>query len=347
MVQTTIGTGRLKAPTIYDVAKMAGVSHQTVSRYLKDKATLKPATLERVEKALAQLNYKPNLAARSLRSRELFRLVVIVPEASLYFPLRMLGGAAGVAHAAGFRIDVVSMEGTAQARARRLQGLLSDDDIAGILSFVPRPAKLDSLDGVPNVPMVIAGEYDNRMRAVGSLADGGAAAKIVEHLASLGHRNFFHVAGPPAWPSARNRLAVYKETIELLGLNSLGVATGDWSSASGYAAGKDIAALPGVTAVVAANDTMAMGVIRALHEHGITVPGHISVFGWDDMAEANYFIPSISSVHMDLEALGARSMGELIARIRGEQPSGASPNLGPMELVFRESTGPVRSQPPA
>lgn len=343
MVQSTVGPGRSKAPTIYDVAELAGVSHQTVSRYLKDKAKLKPATLDRVEKALAELNYTPNLAARSLRSRELYRLVVIVPEASLYFPLRMLSGAAEVAHAAGFRIDVVAMEGTAQARASRLQGLLAGDDVAGILSFVPRPAKLGtSPDEVPNVPMVVAGEYDNRMRARGSLADGTAAAKIVEHLASLGHRNFFHVAGPSAWPSARNRLAVYEETIVQLGLTSLGVAAGDWSSASGYAAGQEIAALPEVTAVVAANDTMAMGVIRALHEHGITVPDQISVFGWDDMAEAKYFIPSISSVNMDVEALGARSMGELIARIRGGQPTDDGLTLAPMELVFRESTGHVR-----
>lgn len=344
MVQSAVGPGRSKAPTIYDVAELAGVSHQTVSRYLKDKAKLKPATLERVEKALAELNYTPNLAARSLRSRELYRLVVVVPEASLYFPLRMLNGAAEVAHAAGFRIDVVAMEGTAQARASRLQGLLSGDDIAGILSFVPRPAKLGSSpDETPNVPMVVAGEYDNRMRARGSLADGTAAAKIVEHLASLGHRNFFHVAGPSAWPSARNRLAVYEETIAQLGLTSLGVAAGDWSSASGYAAGQDIAALKDVTAVVAANDTMAMGVIRALHEHGIAVPDQVSVFGWDDMAESKYFIPSISTVNMDVEALGARSMGELITRIRGGEPTDDGPTLAPMKLVFRESTGRVRA----
>ncbi|WP_426225044.1 LacI family DNA-binding transcriptional regulator [Pseudarthrobacter sp. DSP2-3-2b1] len=346
MVQSTVGPGRSKAPTIYDVAELAGVSHQTVSRYLKDKAKLKPATLDRVEKALAELNYTPNLAARSLRSRELYRLVVIVPEASLYFPLRMLNGAAEVAHAAGFRIDVVAMEGTAQARASRLQGLLAGDDVAGILSFVPRPAKLGSSpEEGPKVPMVVAGEYDNRMRARGSLADGTSAAKIVEHLASLGHRNFFHVAGPSAWPSARNRLAVYEETIAQLGLTSLGVAAGDWSPAAGYAAGQEIAALPEVTAVVAANDTMAMGVIRALHEHGITVPDQISVFGWDDMAEAKYFIPSISSVNMDVEALGARSMGELIARIRGGQPTDDGLTLAPMELVFRESTGQVRESP--
>lgn len=345
MVQEAAEGGKLKAPTIYDVAGLAGVSHQTVSRYLKDKARLKPTTMERVEKALAELNYTPNLAARSLRSRELYRVVVVVPEASQHLPLRMLNGAAEVAHSAGFRIDVVAMEGTAQDRATRLQGLLAGEDVAGILSFVPRPAKFSPPPGQGSrVPMVVAGEYDNRMRARGSLADGTAAARIVEHLASLGHRNFFHVAGPTAWPSARNRLAVYEETIAQLSLKSLGVAVGDWTSASGYAAGQDIAALAHVTAVVAANDSMAMGVIRALHEHGITVPNQVSVFGWDDMAESKYFIPALSTVHMDVETLGARSMVELVSKIRGEHPTTDTPTLAPMELVLRESIGPAPTQ---
>ncbi|KQR01124.1 hypothetical protein ASF72_12860 [Arthrobacter sp. Leaf141] len=341
MVQDAFEQGRPKAATIYDVAALAGVSHQTVSRYLKDRNTLKPSTLERVEKALAELDYTPNLAARSLRSREPYRVVVVVPEASLYFPSRVLKGAAATAHGNGYRVDVVSMEGTAEARSKQLNSLLSGEDIAGILSFVPRP------DGDPGagsrVPLVVAGEYDNRMRALGSIADGSPAASIVKHLAALGHRNFFHVAGPDGWPSARNRHQVYEETIAALGLNSLGVVAGDWSPASGYAAGQVVAATTDVTAVVVANDQMAVGVIRALHEHGIPVPGRVSVFGWDDTPESKYQVPSLSTVHMDLEQLGARSMAELIARIRGEQSPADPLELPPMELIFRESTGPVRA----
>lgn len=343
MVQSAVGPGRSKAPTIYDVADLAGVSHQTVSRYLRDKSKLKPATVERVEMALSELNYTPNLAARSLRSRELYRVVVVVPEASLYFPARMLNGASSAAHSVGYRVDVIAMEGTAEARAQQLRNLLSGEDIAGILSFVPRPRSAVAVDGESSVPLVVAGEYDNKMRARGSLADGTAAAKIVQYLASLGHRNFFHVAGPAAWPSARNRKAAYEEAIAELGLTSVGIAAGDWSPASGYAAGKKIAGLKDVTAVVAGNDQMAIGVIRALHERGIPVPGEVSVFGWDDMSESSFLIPSLSTVHMDLETLGARSMKELIARIRGINTSTETLVLDPMELVMRESTGPVRA----
>lgn len=342
MVQETVGAGRPKAPTIYDVAALAGVSHQTVSRYLRDRNALKPSTLERVEKALAELNYTPNLAARSLRSREPYRVVVVVPEASLYFPSRMLNGAAAAAHSAGYRVDVVAMEGTADARGRQLDALLAAEDIAGILSFVPWPGPAGNRQQ-PKVPLVVAGEYDNRMRALGSLADGTPAARIVEHLASLGHRDFFHVAGPAGWPSARNRRAAYEETVQALGLTSHGIEVSDWSAASGYEAGLKVAAIRDVTAVVAANDQVAIGVIRALHDQGIPVPGQVSVFGWDDTPESRFHIPSLSSVHMDLEALGTRSMAELIARLRGGQPASEAPALPPMELVIRESTGPVRS----
>lgn len=341
MVQETVGAGRPKAPTIYDVAALAGVSHQTVSRYLRDRNALKPSTLERVEKALAELNYTPNLAARSLRSRELYRVVVVVPKASLYFPGRMLNGAAAAAHSAGYRVDVVALEGTADARGRQLDALPAAEDIAGILSFVPWPGPAGTRQP-PTVPLVVAGEYDNRMRALGSIADGTPSAAIVEHLASLGHRNFFHVAGPAGWPPARNRRAAYEETIEALGLNSLGIKAGDWSAASGYEAGHDVAAVRDVTAVVVANDQMAIGAIRALHDRGIPVPGQVSVFGWDDTPESRFHIPSLSTVHMDLEGLGARSMAELIARMRGEDPPAHPRALPPMELVFRESTGPVR-----
>jgi DNA-binding LacI/PurR family transcriptional regulator len=341
MVQEAVGRGRPKAATIYDVAALAGVSHQTVSRYLKDRNALKPSTLERVEKALAELNYTPNLAARSLRSRELYRVVVVVPEASLYFPARMLNGAAAAAHAAGYRVDVVAMEGTEEARSRQLHTLLAGEDIAGILSFVPQPKVVAGQ--ASRVPLVVAGEYDNQMRALGSIADGTAAAGIVEHLASLGHRNFFHVAGPAGWPSAQNRRAVYEDTVRALGLNSLGITTGDWSASSGYEAGLEVAAATDITAVVVANDQMAIGVIRALHDRGISVPGRVSVFGWDDTPESKFHIPSLSTVHMDLEALGVRSMAELTARIRGGQPPANPLALPPMELIYRESTGPVRS----
>ncbi|WP_258803453.1 LacI family DNA-binding transcriptional regulator [Pseudarthrobacter sp. NS4] len=342
MVQEAVERGRPKAATIYDVAALAGVSHQTVSRYLKDKSALKPSTLERVEKALLALNYSPNLAARSLRSRELYRVVVVVPEASLYFPARMLNGAAAAAHAAGYRVDVVAMEGTADARGQQLNTLLAAEDIAGILSFVPQPGSATAGQS-GTAALVVAGEYDNQMRALGSIADGSPAASIVQHLASLGHRNFFHVAGPPGWPSAHNRRKVYEDTVTALGLNSLGIRAGDWSASSGYEAGLEVAAAKDVTAVVVANDQMAIGVIRALHDHGISVPGQVSVFGWDDTPESKFHIPSLSTVHMDLEALGARSMAELIARMRGGESRAKPLALPPMELLYRESTGPVRS----
>lgn len=224
MVQENSGGAAAKAPTIYDVAALAGVSHQTVSRLLKDRTALKPSTLEKVESALAQLDYTPNLAARSLRSKARYRIVVVVPEASLYFPARMLNGAAGVAQEAGYRVDVVTTDNSTESRQARLRSLLLAEDIAGVLSFVPDSGGTEET----SVPLVVAGEYDDQMRARGTLADGSAAAKVIEHLASLGHRKFFHVAGPAAWPSARNRKAAYLDAIAAQGLDSW-----EWKTATG------------------------------------------------------------------------------------------------------------------
>ncbi|MBT2512336.1 LacI family DNA-binding transcriptional regulator [Arthrobacter sp. ISL-30] len=341
MAQAGVGQDRSKPATMYEVAALAGVSHQTVSRYLKDKGGLKPATLERVEKAMAELKYSPNLAARSLRTRKQYRVVVLVPEASLYFPLRMLNGAAKAAHAAGYRVDVVSLEGTAKERSQKISDLLAGEDLAGLLSFAPLPGNSGSLQS--SVPVVVAGEYDDKMRGRGSLADGTFEAKIVEHLAGLGHRHFFHVAGPEAWLSARNRRDAYEDAIQRLGLTSHGIGLGDWSAASGYTAAQEIVKIAGVTAVVAANDQMAFGVLRALHEKGIAVPGQISVFGWDDLAESRFFVPSLSTVSMDLEALGERSMAELIAAVQGVPPPDNLPSTPTMRLVIRESIGPART----
>lgn len=332
-----------KPATIREVAALAGVSHQTVSRYLNQDNSVRPATVERIRQAMSELHYTPNLAARSLRSRRNYRVVVVVPDASLYFPLRILNGVAKTAQLAGYRMDVMALEGSPQERMNSMDRLMTGDDLAGVLAFAPLPAGLEGSGSVVSrVPIVASDAYDDNMRASGSFADGTATAQIVEYLHGLGHRHFFHVAGPLDWSSARNRKAAYKKAITTLDVHSHGIAQGDWSAASGYDAVDQILASQQVTAVVAANDQMAFGVMRALHDKGIAVPRTMSVFGWDDMAEAKFFVPSLSTVHMDLETQGAAGMARLIALIRGEQPGQSLPSAPKMHLVFRESCGPVR-----
>ncbi|MFR9722931.1 LacI family DNA-binding transcriptional regulator [Streptomyces sp. MS19] len=338
----TAGPAR-KAATIYEVARLAGVSHQTVSRFLRKDPTMRPDTVRRVSEAVRALDYRPNLAARSMRTRRTNRVAVILPDSTSFVPNRLLRGAAAAAHEAGYLLDVVGLEGDATARAARIGTLLQPENVDGLLSFAALPDNIAALaPAALRVPLVVEGEYDDNMRSRGVLADATPAAEIVAHLAGLGHRTFLHVAGPSSWPSARNRRAVYESAVAGLGLVSHAVVEADWSVRAGWDAARDVVAGSPVTAVFAANDQMAFGVIRGLQSVGVDVPGRVSVFGWDDDELGRYFDPPLSTVSVDRERQGWVAFGRLLALLRGEAP--AAPPLtsgGINRLVPRGSVGPA------
>lgn len=330
--------GKKKRATIWEVARVAGVSHQTVSRYLRNNGGLRPATREKIDKAIAELDYRPNLIARSMRTRRTDRIAIVLPELTNSVPLPMLRGAAAAAREAGYMTDVMGLEGGESRRAEGVAALLGSGQVDGILSFTP----LADLGTVPDgsAPVVVFGEYDDDMHSLGKMADAGPVEDILRHLAGLGHRRFMHVAGPRNWVSADNRRAVYAESIAKLGLESYCVCDGDWSVASGYKAARELPADSGVTAVFAANDYVAMGVIRGFQDRGVRVPEDVSVFGWDDEQFGQYLRPTLSTVKSDGEALGRQAMLALLAAIRGEQP----PEIQVAdfyEVVPRGSSGPA------
>jgi DNA-binding LacI/PurR family transcriptional regulator len=190
--------------------------------------------------------------------------------------------------------------------------------------------------------MLVMGEYDDKMRSTGAFADGAFAADIVQHLADFGHRRFLHVAGSPGWASARNRRSVYLETVERLGLQSYGVVGGEWSVRAGYDAARDLPANSGVTAVFAANDQIAFGMIRGLQDRGIRVPDDVSVVGWDNDEVGRYLSPTLSTVELNLEVIGRQAMQELIARIEDREPPSFEPQVMG-RLIARGSSGPAPS----
>jgi LacI family transcriptional regulator, repressor for deo operon, udp, cdd, tsx, nupC, and nupG len=196
------------------------------------------------------------------------------------------------------------------------------------------------IDAAGRRPIVVYGVYDDRMHARGELADGGPAGLIVRHLAGLGHRRFLHVAGSRDWASAVNRRRVYEQTVAELGLDNYGVVDGDWTVASGYEAARDLPANSRVTAILAANDYVALGVIRGLQDRGVRVPQDVSVFGWDNEEFTRYFLPSISTVASDREAIGRQAMTRLIALIR-DQPPPPMQRKSPFTLIHRASSGPA------
>ena len=220
------GTGpEKKRATIWEVARRAGVSHQTVSRYLRNDGGMRPATRERIERAVAELKYRPNLMARSMRTQRSHRITIVLPELSSFVPVPLLRGASAVAHDVGYLTDVIGLEGGKSRRAQTVMSLLEARQADGVLSLVPL-ADLAGGPGAGQRPVVVLGEYDDNLHSRGRLADGRPAEQILRHLADQGHRRFLHVAGSQEWASARNRRAVYVEAIERLGLESYGVVDG-------------------------------------------------------------------------------------------------------------------------
>jgi DNA-binding LacI/PurR family transcriptional regulator len=322
--------------TMMEVARLAEVSHQTVSRYYRAKDGLKPATRMRIDAAVRELNYRPNLVARSMRTRQTGRLAVVVP-ALTYSPARMLAGASSAAHDAGFSIDVMSLEGGIEARTERIIDLAVSGQVDGIVSFAPALPTLESQVST-GTTIVVSGDFDDEMRSIGELADASAIAELIEGLAELGHRKFMHVSGSQQFASARARLQLYTETINRLGLESIGVVNGDWSAESGLRAVHELDLGNVPTAVIAGNDLIAAGVVRGALDRGWRVPHDLSVTGWDNQEIGAFLAPSLTTVEMDLERLGANAMRRLIAALGGGDAETDSRPL--TRVIWRESTGP-------
>jgi LacI family repressor for deo operon, udp, cdd, tsx, nupC, and nupG len=325
-----------RRPTIHEVAGRAGVSHQTVSRYLRNNGGLKPTTVAKVQAAIDELHYRPNRVARSMRTRRTGRIAILLPTATQLLPLRLLVAASATAHQAGYTVDLAGLEGGATDRATRAQELADSGEFEGILALASLGAQPTSWSAVP---VVIIADYDDELRGLGALADGAACGEVVRYLAGLGHRSFLHLAGTQAFASARNRRKTFVDTVTELGLRGT-VVDCDWSGQSGYEAVMSLPQDTDITALVAANDLMAMGALRASLSRGWRVPDDLSVFGWDDDELARFGTPSLSTVSIDRERQGREAMGRLIATMRGTDP----PPIDSTSLhtvIPRESTGPA------
>ena len=324
-----------RRPTIMEVARLAGVSHQTVSRYLRFNGEgLKPKTRDSVESAIAQLNYRPNLLARSMRTRVTGRIAVVMP-ALAFNPARMLSGATRRAHEAGYQVEVISPEGGPAERAERILELADTRLVDGILSL--SPVDLGSLVLPTDTVLVVSADFDDEMRGIGELADATPIGELIGGLAELGHRRFFHVAGSSQFASARARATTFLRTLERLGLESTGVFDGDWSGQSGLAAVETIRSGEEPTAIIAANDLVATGVLRAARKRGWDVPGAVSVTGWDNAAGSEFLLPSLTTVDVNLERVGSNAMARLIARLRDEAVALDARPIN--RVIWRESTG--------
>ncbi|WP_104529216.1 LacI family DNA-binding transcriptional regulator [Blastococcus saxobsidens] len=327
-----------------DVAALAGVSHQTVSRVVNGHPNVAPHTRERVERAIAELGYRPNASARALVAGSTRTLGLVTVKINQYGPAQTMLGLEKAARAAGYSLTVSILDDATAAAMRAAVDTFVAQRVDGILAlstYDDAAAALATLDPpVPLVAVQVGGGEDRP--AVGVDQETGARL-AVRHLLALGHRTVHHVAGPADSQEARGRMAGWRSELESAGAPVPEVVLrGDWTPSSGYLAGKALAArIRGgeeVTAIFAANDQMALGLLAALHEGGIRVPEDVSVVGFDDLPEAPYFTPPLTTVRQDFAELGRRGVQLVLSRMRGEDqhPEPVAP-----ALLVRSSTGPA------
>ncbi len=259
---------------MHDVARLAGVSHQTVSRVLNGHPNVRPETRERVLEAIRRLNYRPNALARGLVTRRSQTIGVISFDTRLFGPASTLLAIEHAARAAGYTITISSLANLDASSVRAAVDALAGQSVDGVIVIAPRESAARGLrDLRPGLPVVaVEAGYGGEIPVV-SVDQFAGARLAVDHLLSLGHRTVWHVAGPADWLEARERVEGWQASLTGAGVAAPPALRGDWSPDSGYQAGLELAANPDVTAVFAANDQMALGVLHAFYERGVQVPG--------------------------------------------------------------------------
>jgi len=350
------GGSRPRPASIRDVARLAGVSHQTVSRVLNGHPSIRDVTKNRVLAAMDELQFHPSRAARMLSMRRSQTIGVLAAAVgSHYGPASSVSAVEDAARDRGYYATVEHLASVAPDAISAAVEVLLSQDVEGIVIVAPRTSVLSKLASLSmNVPIVAA---QGQQRGAGgipvaSVNQQAGVTMVLRYLIDQGHRRILHIAGPPDWNDAQSRLRAYESELRAAGLPLSAPLYGDWTADSGYLVGRALVRdiprtgrpdLP-FSAVFSSNDQMALGVIHAFREAGLDVPSDVSVVGFDDIPESAHFWPPLTTVRQDFTELGARCVSMLLHAIQvaedPDYPSEATPVLSPVvepQLVIRAS----------
>jgi DNA-binding LacI/PurR family transcriptional regulator len=326
-------------PTLQDVARLAGVSHQTVSRVINDYPHIRPEMRDRVQRAIDQLEYRRNTLARNLARHRSDTIGVVVAELTQVGPAAALGGVERAAREAGYGVVVVGLPGPGAEGMREALTVLAEQTVDGVVVVAPEDVEARAVRlawrGAPIVTVTPSAEHDGSDISVDTRE---GARMAVRHLAQLGHRQIRHLAGPHGYYVSELRRAGWEDELAAHGLPVVApVVTTDWSPRAGYESGRQLLEDGAMTAVFAANDQLAQGLLLALHEAGRPVPAEVSVVGYDDDPAAGFTIPPLTTVHQDFPELGRLAIERLL-QLRGESAPRGLEHGALQELVVRLST---------
>ncbi|MFC7329737.1 LacI family DNA-binding transcriptional regulator [Marinactinospora rubrisoli] len=341
---TTGERGAGRAPGMTDVARLAGVSHQTVSRVVNGHPNVREETRRRVQEAIETLAYRRNPAARALVTRRSGMVGVVGLNTTLYGPASTLGAIEEAAGDVGYAVTVAALRGTDRSSFDEAARRLADQMVDGVIVIAPLSWIAAALTNrPPAVPVVVVDGGTDVGAPVVAVDQYTGARAATRHLLELGHRTVAHIAGPDGWLHAAARAAGWRAELADAGLPVPPAWPGDWSPRSGYEAGREIVRRGAVTAVFAGNDHMALGALRAFQEAGVRVPQDISVVGFDDAPEAAFYAPPLTTVRQDFAAVGRRCIDLLLSRL-ADGVGAAEHVLVQPDLVVRASTAAPRGR---
>ena len=350
MATTTTPAGR---PSMADVARLAQVSTQTVSRYFTGVGYVREETRQRITAAVDDLGYRRNQSARRFRTQQTNMVGVLSMGPINYGSAEILTGLGIAAHAVGMTLTISQMDVDWRGDtwvdevAQSLEHLLSIP-VDGVVVVTPYAGIEDALrDRLGVTPLVTISDRPGSPASVASIHAHAAARTATEHLLGLGHTRVVHVAGPPGRIDARERIRGYRDVMAAAGLEPTVIdLAGDWSPEAGFAAARELAAqdlgAPGrFTAAFCANDEIALGFLSGMSVLGLHAPQDFSVVGLDDMPAAAYFSPPLTTVRLDFRRLGVETFRMLQTELASGEP-GTYRSIE-HELVVRGSTAAPRT----
>ena len=332
---------RPRPPAMSDVAARAGVSHQTVSRVLNDHPSVRPETRDRVLAAITELGYRRNTAARALVTRRSGMIGVMTTGSPYFGPASTLIAVEEAAREYGYFVSVATLAVFDHESVSRAVEHFLSQAVEGVIVIAPHAEVRDALAPyVGEVPLVtIAAGFAEGLGVHTMSVDQELGARLAtRHLLGLGHRTVTHLAGPQDWLDARARVEGWRAELRESGAPAGELIQGDWNADCGYEVGQELARRGAPTAVFAANDQLALGLLRAFHEGGVAVPAEVSVVGFDDIMGSAHFIPPLTTVRQDFTALGRRCL-EMLRSAMASEELDHTPVVP--SLVIRASSGPA------
>ena len=334
----TVEPQRGRAPSIRDVARLAGVSHQTVSRVLNHHPSIRPETKQRVLDVIAEMQYKPNRAARALVTSRSRTIGILSASSTQYGPASSIAAIETAARASGYWVSTANID-TSDPRSIT-DGLahLVAQAVEGLVVIAPQMRVFDTLADlsidVPYVSLQSTGNDPDHALSVDQIAGARLATR---HLIELGHRSIYHLAGPQDWIEAEARMRGFLDEMSAQDVPTTAPILGDWTADFGYYAGRELLSVRDFTAIFASNDQMALGLMHAIRDAGLEIPRDVSIIGFDDIPEAAHFWPPLTTVRQDFAELGRRC----VALLLGDLDLAAPDYRGTItpELVVRGTTG--------